>query len=242
MLERLRKIVSPILHPIHPAGYPFIALFAVAAFLLLWLNDFLGFVGIVLTLWCVYFFRDPARHTPQGEGLLISPADGIVAEVQEVDVPDEIPLPYSRALKIGVFMNVFDVHVNRAPCAGTVTDLGYYPGSFLDASLDKASTQNERQMVTMRTKYRLEGEEVSIAFVQIAGLVARRIICNLDEGQPLAAGERFGLIRFGSRVDVYVPTDSAVCVAVGQRMIAGQTVLGHLGTLPESGWPEVIKT
>lgn len=242
MLQRMKKVISPVLHPVHRAGYPFIALFAVVAVLLLLLNDFLGFIGIILTLWCVYFFRDPARYTPQGSGLIISPADGIVAEVQEVDVPDEIPLPYPRALKIGVFMNVFDVHVNRAPCAGRVTDLGYYPGSFLDASLDKASTQNERQMVTMRTDYRVQGQEVSIAFVQIAGLVARRILCDLDEGQPLAAGERFGLIRFGSRVDVYLPTDCAVCVAVGQRMIAGQSVLGHLETLPEAGWPEAIRS
>ena len=242
MLKRLRKVISPILTPIHSAGYPFIALFAAAAVLLWWLNDFLGFVGIVLTLWCVYFFRNPPRYTPQGEGLIISPADGIVAEVQEVDLPDEIPLPYARALKIGVFMNVFDVHVNRAPCAGVVTDLGYYPGSFLDASLDKASTQNERQMVTMRTNYRARDAEVSIAFVQIAGLVARRIICTLDEGQPLSVGEEFGLIRFGSRVDVYLPVDSAVCVAVGQRMIAGQSVLGHLDTLPDAGWPLAVRS
>lgn len=242
MLQRLRKIFKPLMHPIHRAGYPFIALFAVVAIALMVLNEFLGMVGVVLTLWCVYFFRDPARWTPQGTGLVISPADGIVAEVQEVELPDEIPLPYARALKIGVFMNVFDVHVNRAPCSGVITNLGYYPGSFLDASLDKASTQNERQMVTMRTNYRHEGEEVSVGFVQIAGLVARRIICDLDEGQSLRSGERFGLIRFGSRVDVYLPVDSSVCVAVGQRMIAGQTVLGHLGDLPASGWPEVVRT
>ena len=242
MFARLHKVIKPIVHPIHRAGYPFIALFAAAAGLLFLLHDFLGFIGIILTVWCVYFFRDPARYTPQAEGLIISPADGIVAEVQEVDVPDEIPLPYPRALKIGVFMNVFDVHVNRAPCAGVVTDLGYYPGSFLDASLDKASTQNERQMITMRTSYRRQDEEASIAFVQIAGLVARRIICDLDEGQPLSAGERFGLIRFGSRVDVYLPTDSTVCVTVGQRMIAGQSVLGHLGVLPVAGWPDAIKS
>ncbi|NQY82821.1 MAG: phosphatidylserine decarboxylase [Alphaproteobacteria bacterium] len=239
MFARLHKVICPVLHPVHPAGYPFIALFAAFGILLWWINDLLGFVGLILTVWCIYFFRDPVRHTPQADGLVISPADGIITEVAEIEVPDEIPLPYPRALKIGVFMNVFDIHVNRAPCSGTITDLGYYPGSFLDASLDKTSTQNERQMMVMQTSFRKDDEAVSIAFVQIAGLVARRIICHLDEGQSLRAGARFGLIRFGSRVDVYLPTDAAVCVAVGQRMIAGQTVLGHLGTLPKHGWPSV---
>lgn len=235
---RIRQVIAPILVPINSAGYPFIALFVVFGLFLWWLSNLLGVIGALLTLWCVYFFRDPVRHTPQGGGLIVSPADGIVAEVAEVDVPDEIPLPYPRALKVGIFMNVFDVHVNRAPCSGTVTELGYYAGSFLDASLKKASTQNERQMVVMRTDYIKEGEAQQMAFVQIAGLVARRIICHLEEGQKICAGSRFGLIRFGSRVDVYVPVGATICVAEGQRMLAGQTVLGHLESFPADAWQE----
>ena len=241
VISRIRKVIAPILVPVHPAGYPFIALFAAFNLLMYSIALPLGILGSVVVLWCVYFFRDPPRHTPTCPGLIISPADGIVAEVAEVDIPSEIPLPYRRGLKIGVFMNVFDVHVNRAPITGKITDLRYFPGSFLDASLEKASYKNERQMVMLNTDWcDADGHSRDVAFVQIAGLVARRIICTLQLGDHVSVGERFGLIRFGSRVDVYLPADAAIATAVGQRMLAGQTVLAHLATMPERGWPKTV--
>ena len=239
LFERIRKVVQPVLVPINRAGYPFIALFAVADGLLWFLNGTLGWLGLILLAWCVYFFRDPERYTPKLDGGIISPADGVVAEVATVTVPDEIPLPYADAIRIGIFMNVFDVHVNRSVCDGRGRARGHYPGSFLVASLDKASTQNERQMVVLETTVLRDQVPVEVAMMQIAGLVARRIVCTVEEGQNLEVGERFGLIRFGSRVDVYLPTDAVVMVARGQRMLAGQTVLACLGMPPETQWGRV---
>jgi phosphatidylserine decarboxylase len=213
-------VLDQVLVPINRAGWPFIAIFAVATLLLWTLSGFLGAIGLVLTLWCVYFFRDPPRTTPLRDGLVISPADGRIQSVGAAEPPAELELGPGPWTRIAVFMNVFDVHVNRVPMAGEVTGLAYRPGKFLNASLDKASEDNERQSVKLELA---DGTQIGV--VQIAGLVARRIKCDVDLGDRLAAGERFGLIRFGSRVDVYLPAAVPVLALVGQRAIAGETVI-----------------
>lgn len=209
--------------PIAREGWPFIAIFAAGAFLLWSWEEWLIVPGAVLTLWCVYFFRDPDRTTPTRRGLVISPADGEVINVGPAPWPPQLGMGEGEAKRICIFMNVFDVHVNRVPVDGKILKLAYIPGKFINASFDKASEDNERQLVAMET-----GDGQPVAFVQIAGLVARRIVCKITEGQAVSAGERMGLIRFGSRVDVYVPSDVASHVAVGQRCVAGETVLADL--------------
>lgn len=215
--------ISSVLTPIHREGWPFITLFALISFLLGLFWGPLWFVGAVLTAWCAYFFRDPQRVTPERPGLVVSPADGVVQSIGKFPPPPELGLGGKPRTRVAVFMNVFDVHVNRAPVDGTVTAMDYRPGLFLNASLDKASSDNERQAVLIETE---DGKE--IVFVQIAGLVARRILCDLDPGQTVAAGERVGIIRFGSRVDVYLPDRVNPLVVEGQRMVAGETVLADL--------------
>jgi phosphatidylserine decarboxylase len=207
--------------PIHREGWRFVAIFAAVTLFLFWLHlPVLPWVGVVLTAWCAYFFRDPERVTPVGKSLVISPADGQISHIVEVIPPPELDLPREKHTRISVFMNVFDVHVNRAPMAGRIAKLTYIPGAFLNAELDKASEDNERQAFT------IEREDGSrIGAVQIAGLVARRIVKFVEAGDSLQAGQRFGLIRFGSRVDVYLPTNVAPLVCVGQRAVAGETVL-----------------
>ena len=212
-----------LLVPIHPAGWPFIALFAAGTVALNLFSDALGIAGVVLTLWCVYFFRDPERITPVREGLIISPADGVVKMIDKAPPPKELNMGDKDRWRICVFMNVFNVHVNRIPISGTVTALNYRPGKFLNASLDKASELNERQSLGLT----LDGGK-DIAFVQIAGLVARRILCDVTEGKEMKTGERFGMIRFGSRVDVYLPDGVKPMVAVGQTAIAGETVIADI--------------
>ena len=209
--------------PINRAGWPFIAIFAAVSVVLFVLWTPLGWIGVVLTLWCAYFFRDPDRVSPVRDGLIISPADGVIQQITRADPPAELEMGTGSRLRISIFMNVFNVHVNRIPAAGRVTRLAYIPGKFFNASLDKASEHNERQAVKMTTP---DGAE--IAFVQIAGLIARRIKCFLSEGQEVRAGERFGLIRFGSRVDVYLPKGAVPLVAEGQTTIAGETVLADM--------------
>jgi len=209
--------------PIHPAGWPFIAIFACGAVLLFWWMMPAGFVGLVLTVWCIYFFRDPARTTPTRDGLVISPADGVVQSIQSAVPPEELDMGTEPRTRVAVFMNVFDVHVNRAPVSGTITAAAYRPGKFLNASLDKASEFNERQSLKITTD-----DGADVAFIQIAGLVARRILCQVKEGDKLGAGERFGMIRFGSRVDVYLPDGTEPLVAIGKRAVAGETVLADL--------------
>ena len=209
--------------PINRAGWPFIGLFAGVSAALAAAAPPLGWAGLVLTLWCVYFFRDPDRVTPDRQGLIVSPADGVVQSVVKAVPPPELDMGETAVDRIAVFMNVFDVHVNRVPCDGTITRLAYRPGKFFNASLDKASEFNERQGVRLTTE-----EGLNLAFVQIAGLIARRIKCELSEGQAVHAGERFGLIRFGSRVDVYLPEGVAPLVVPGQRAVAGETVLADL--------------
>ena len=216
-------MMKSVLVPINPAGWPFIGIFAGIGLLLWWASDFLGVVGIVLTLWCVYFFRDPERVTPTREGLIISPADGVVQTIDMAVPPLELDMGEEERPRVCVFMNVFNVHVNRAPMDGIVRKIAYRPGKFFNASLDKASVHNERESYLMET----DGG-ATIAFVQIAGLVARRIVCQVQEGQPLEAGQRFGLIRFGSRVDVYLPKGAVPLVVEGQTAIAGETIIGDM--------------
>ncbi len=227
-------MLTSVLVPINRAGWPFIAIFAVITAGLFYWQEPAGWVGVILTLWCVYFFRDPDRTTPTREGLVISPADGVVCMVQPAGPPEEIGLGSEPLSRVSIFMNVFDVHVNRIPISGTIAQMAYRPGKFLNASLDKASEHNERQ------SYRLTSEAgPDIGFVQIAGLVARRIKCDVAEGQQLRTGERFGLIRFGSRVDVYLPDGISALVAVGQRTIAGETVIADLQATEDNRVGEV---
>jgi phosphatidylserine decarboxylase len=207
--------------PIHPEGYLFIAVFAFAALLLGWLWAPLGWIGWVLTLWCMYFFRDPQRVTAVRDGLVISPADGRVDLVGYFVPPAELEMGDKPLLRITVFMSVFDCHVNRAPVAGRISKVAYKPGLFLSADLDKASEDNERSGIVIDT------DKGRFGVVQIAGLIARRIVSfdNAKEGVAITAGERYGLIRFGSRVDVYMPDGAKALVGVGQSAIAGETVI-----------------
>lgn len=216
--------LKSVLVPINKEGYRFIAIFAVVTLLLfLFTGAFLGCVGVILTLWCVYFFRDPDRFVPTRAGLMVSPADGVVQMIERAVPPQELGLGNDPMLRISVFLNVFNVHVNRVPLAGTVVKQVYRPGKFLNAALDKASEENERHAVHLKTE---DGRD--LVFVQIAGLVARRIVCDLVDGQEIRTGERFGLIRFGSRTDIYLPDGIEPMVGVGQSMIGGETVIADL--------------
>ena len=216
--------ITSSLAPVHREGYPFVLVAAAVAAVLFFIGlDPLAWVAIVLTVWCAYFFRDPERVTPTRKGLVISPADGRVSSISEVIPPSELDLPREPHVRISVFMNVFDVHVNRAPAEGKIARLAYVPGAFLNAELDKASEDNERQALTLELEPHLR-----IGVVQIAGLVARRIVKFVDEGERLMTGQRFGLIRFGSRVDVYLPASVKPLVCLGQRAIAGETVLADM--------------
>ncbi|WP_374308526.1 phosphatidylserine decarboxylase [Dongia sp.] len=207
-------------NPIHRAGWPFLAIFAAVTVILWWIAEPLGFVGLLLTLWCAYFFRDPDRITPNRPGLIISPADGVVQMIQPAVPPAELGLDQRPRTRISVFMDVLSVHINRAPVDGEVIGVAYRPGKFVNAALDKASDENERSSMHLRTN---DGHDIVV--VQIAGLVARRILSWTKTGQRLRAGERYGMIRFGSRVDVYLPDGVQPLVAVGQQAVAGETVL-----------------
>ncbi|NKB44970.1 MAG: phosphatidylserine decarboxylase [Alphaproteobacteria bacterium] len=206
--------------PLHPEGPGFLALFAFATFILWLIWSPLGLIGLALTVWCFYFFRDPDRVTPIREGLVISPADGVVQSIIETTGPPELDLAQKKYTRVSVFMSVFDCHVNRIPIAGEITKEVYVPGLFLNATLDKASADNERQCLQVMSNV---GKELAV--VQIAGLVARRIRCDVQTNQHLETGERIGLIRFGSRVDVYLPRGTHPLVSVGQKMVAGETVI-----------------
>ena len=211
---------------IHSAGLPFIALFAVAALGLTWWLGVGGLaLGAILLAWCVYFFRDPVRVTPSRDGLIVSPADGRVVAVAEVSPDVDLGLGPERRMRVSIFLNVFDVHVNRVPVAGSVVHRHYRPGKFVNAALDKASVDNERAAITLKITggHRFGGQRIGV--VQIAGLIARRIICGANVGDSFRSGQRYGLIRFGSRTDVYLPPGLAPLVVVGQRMIGGETVL-----------------
>jgi phosphatidylserine decarboxylase len=217
-------MLGTFLKPMHREGYPFVAAFALASLVLFWIWDPLGWIGVGLTVWCYYFFRDPKRAVPQGLGLVVSPADGVVSLIERAVPPVELGMGPEALVRVSVFMSVFNCHVNRAPVAGQVAEIAYRPGKFLNASLDKASADNERNSLRIDLP---DGR--AIAVVQIAGLVARRIVCFAVKGQQLRTGERFGLIRFGSRLDVYLPEGVHPQVALGQTMIAGETVIAQLG-------------
>ena len=219
------SLISTVVKPVHPEGYRFIAVFAVATLLLFLVSDVLGAVGLVLTVWCYYFFRDPPRVTPVREGLVVSPADGVVSMIAPAVPPAELGLGAEPMTRVSVFMNVFDCHVNRAPVGGRVARVAYHPGKFLNASLDKASEDNERNGLVIEL-----GDGRRLGVVQIAGLVARRIVCFVAEGASLRTGERFGLIRFGSRLDVYLPDAVAPLCSVGQAAVAGETVIADLAS------------
>jgi phosphatidylserine decarboxylase len=209
--------------PMHPEGRRFVAIFGVMTVAAFLLNEYLGWVFLGLTIWVYYFFRDPERVTPARPGLVVSPADGIVSLIEPAVPPAELGMPDVPLTRVSVFMSVFNCHVNRAPVAGEVMAIAYRPGKFFNASLDKASVDNERNSVRLRME---DGREVAV--VQIAGLVARRIVCFTKVGDRLATGERFGLIRFGSRLDVYLPEGVAPMVAIGQTMVAGESVIAEL--------------
>lgn len=214
----LIKLVS---FPIHKEGYKFILIFCLATIIMLLINDFLGIVGIVLTLWCVFFFRDPNRVSPVDESAIVSPADGVVMRVEYgVEAPAETEWKNKKVNKISVFLNVFNVHVNRVPVSGKITKVVYSPGKFFSANLDEASAENEKNVAVVQTEKNNE-----IAFVQVAGLVARRIVSDLKEGQTVKIGDRYGIIRFGSRADIYLPENIKINVLVGQTMIGGETII-----------------
>jgi phosphatidylserine decarboxylase len=222
--------ISSTLAPVHREGWRFVALAGAVTLVLYWLDlEFLALLALVVTCWCAYFFRDPERVTPLRAGLVISPADGRVSAIETVVPPPELDLPREPVTRISVFMNIFDVHINRSPVDARIGHIAYVPGKFLNADLDKASLDNERQALTLELD---DGRKLGV--VQIAGLVARRIVKFVDDGDMLKAGERFGLIRFGSRVDVYLPPGTSALIAVGQRSLAGETVFADLA----SGEPE----
>jgi phosphatidylserine decarboxylase len=205
--------------PIHPEGYPFIGGFALVSLVLFWLWTPLGWLGVVATAWCAYFFRDPVRVTPVREGLVVAPADGRISQVVNALPPPELRLSERPLPRISIFMSVFDCHVNRSPVTGRIERMVYRKGAFLNADLDKASEDNERNALLIASG------RAAIGVVQIAGLIARRIVPFVREGQTVAAGDRIGMIRFGSRVDVYLPEGVRPLVAEGQTAIAGETVL-----------------
>jgi phosphatidylserine decarboxylase len=211
------------LAPVHPEGYLFLAGFVVATLILWWAWPPLGWVGLVATLWCGYFFRDPARVTPLRGGVVIAPADGIVSFAGFAAPPPELGLGAAPLQRVSIFMSVFDCHVNRAPVEGRVSQIAYHPGLFLSADLDKASEDNERNSIV------IDAASGRFGMVQIAGLIARRIVCFTHEGAHVGAGERVGLIRFGSRVDLYLPDGAQIVVGLDSRAVAGETVIAEIG-------------
>lgn len=216
-------ILKHFLFKVHKEGVIYIIGVAVATLILSLIFDGVLLIGLLLTLAVALFFRDPERVSPKGDGLIIAPADGIVTAIEQSELPPEIEDVSGTFTRISIFLSVLDVHVNRVPASGVIRQLHYHAGKFLSATLDKSSDENERQTVLMETQ---DGK--MIAFVQIAGLIARRIVCDLNVDDNVQAGDRFGIIRFGSRMDVYVPQGIVPSVLVGQRMIGGETVLARL--------------
>ena len=219
-------MIDKVFPKVHSEGYKFLVIFGVITLIFYFINSFLGLIGLVLTIWCYYFFRDPERYPINDEDYLVSPADGVVLQVKETNGPKELNLENKTFTKISVFMNVFDCHVNRTPCSGKISQIVYKPGKFINASLDKASEENERNYFKIQNS---SGDD--IIAVQIAGLIARRIKCDLSENQSVTIGDRFGLIRFGSRVDLYFPNDCDPLVSEGQTSISGETILADFKLL-----------
>ncbi len=225
MSERhsLIDTITDSIAPVHSDGYKFLAIGAGVTLLLFLLWPPLAWIAALVTAWIAYFFRDPARVTPLREGLVVAPGDGRISAIERVRPPVELGLGDAERLRISIFLSVFDVHINRAPVAGRIARSIYMPGSFLNAALDKASEENERRSLVIATP---GGDDIAV--VQIAGLIARRIVTFLNEGDSVGAGQRFGLIRFGSRVDLYLPPGRGTLVAVGQRAVGGETVFADL--------------
>jgi len=226
-------MIRQVLPPIHPDGWKFIAIAAAISLVLFLIWVPLGWLGLLVTLWIAFFFRDPWRVTPARSGLIVSPADGLVVSLAPAPPPPELAIGAEPVPRVGIFLNLLDVHIARSPIGGTVAALRYTKGRFVNASLDKASDDNERLAVLITPD-----EGPPIAFVLIAGLVARRIVCGIREGQRISAGERIGLIRFGSRVDVYCPPPYVPLVMPGQRMVGGEVVLADrlVQELPREGF------
>ena len=216
-------MLNTFIKPIHREGIKFILIFIIISVILFFFYIPLGWVGIGLTIWCYYFFRDPKRTTPIRDGLLVSPADGVISLIEKTMPPPELDIEKEVLTRISVFMNVFNCHVNRSPIAGEVKEINYRPGKFFNASLDKASVDNERNSLVLKVP---DGRQIVV--VQIAGLVARRIVSFVKPKQKLRIGQRFGLIRFGSRVDIYLPTGVQPLVCLGQTMVSGETVIADL--------------
>ena len=212
-------MIDKVFSPIHNEGYKFLVIFTVATIILYLISSFLGLIGLVLTIWCYYFFRDPERYSIDDDDYLVSPADGLVLQVQENEGPKELNLENKKFTKVSIFMNVFDCHVNRSPCAGKVSEILYKPGKFFNASLDKASEENERNYYKITNS---KGEDIIV--VQIAGLIARRIVTDTSENSDLKQGERIGMIRFGSRADLYFENYKPL-VKVNQKTIAGESLI-----------------
>ena len=217
--------------PMHPEGRKFVAIFAAVTAVLWLVWEPLFWLGLGLTIWCYYFFRDPVRSVAQRPGLILSPADGVVSLITKTVPPSDMQLGDKPLTRVSVFMNVFNCHVNRAPMAGSVVAISYHHGKFLNASLDKASEHNERNSITIET-----ADKTRIGVTQIAGLVARRIVCFTKVGAHLGVGERFGLIRFGSRLDIFLPEGVEPAVGLGQTAVAGETILARLDA-PAEDWP-----
>jgi phosphatidylserine decarboxylase len=223
LLESIRRQIVPV----HRDGYLFVAIFAVVTVILFFLYAPLGWIALLLTLWCAYFFRDPPRLTPLDAALVIAPGDGLISSVGPGVPPPELGLGPEPLPRISIFMSIFDCHVNRAPVAGRIGKIVYRPGLFLNADLDKASEDNERNCLV------IEAMNGRVGVVQIAGLIARRILCFAAVGEMIEAGQRFGLIRFGSRVDVYLPPDARLLVATGMRAVGGETVIADFRALEQ---------
>ena len=214
-------MLNSVFPKIHKEGYRFLAIAIIITFILLLISKFLGFIGILLTIWVYYFFRDPDRVSIQNENFLVSPADGLISKISEVEGPVELNLENKKFTKVSIFMNVFNCHVNRSPVSAKVEEIFYKPGKFLNATLDKSSEENERNYYRLKT---LDGEEVII--VQIAGLIARRIVCEVNESQEVEQGERIGIIRFGSRVDIYF-NNRKLLAREGQNVTAGESLIAE---------------
>lgn len=230
--DLLKTIWKTVTFPVHPAGWPFILAFVVVTLLLFMVSDVLGIFGSILSFWCVFFFRNPVREVPTKAGLIISPADGLVSQIKKnVTLPVELEVSDSQAdyTQVSIFLNVFNVHVNRVPFAGTIQQVIYHPGKFLNAALDKASDENERSTTLVETD-----DGTQYAFVQIAGFVARRILNDLKEGDVVTTGQHMGIIRFGSRVDIYLPKGVNPLVTVGQTMLGGETVIADFKSREKS--------
>ncbi|MBA8667695.1 phosphatidylserine decarboxylase [Holosporaceae bacterium 'Namur'] len=219
MIESIKDFIPGI----HKEGYVFILIFIIITLVLFLISQKLGWIGVLLTIWCIFFFRDPERVTPIEKDFVISPADGLVQRITTAKLPPELEGGDEEYTRVSIFLNVFDVHVNRIPIEGEVKILHYHPGKFFNASLDKASEHNERQSILIET---LENKLVGV--VQIAGLIARRIVCNLKDHEQVKTGERFGIIRFGSRVDVYLPKGIEPQVIEGQRVVGGESIIANL--------------